>query len=166
MTEIDQLQKKNNRMFILVCLNFTMLVVLFCGLGYVTWRSVVLIENLETKLSNAEAAVAGFQDRIQGMDVDVVMEKVMASATEKLKDSIKNTIQQADFTDSLGDLSEKVEATREKLERTGEAIQEINTKLRNLNGEQIAQAVSYNMLKGLGDGFNQAAESRKAAFEN
>ncbi len=153
-------------MFVLVCLNFTMLFMMFCVVGYVAWRSAVLITSLEEKLSKAEQAVAGLQDRIQDTNVDALMDKAMASATEKMQESIKTTIRQSDFTGSLGELSEKVEATREKLERTGEAMREINIKLHNLDGEQLAQAVSYNMLKGLGEGFNQAAESRKPAFKD
>lgn len=47
------------------------------------------------------------------------------------------------------------------IEETGQAIQGINETVKGLENEEIAKLVSYHILKGLGDGFQEAAETRK-----
>jgi Mg2+ and Co2+ transporter CorA len=166
MTEIDHLRQKSDRTFILVCANFVMLFVLFCGLGYVVWRSAVLVGEVRNDLRKAEKAMAEMRNRIQGMDVDVMLERLTASAAEAMKGSVTTAIQQSDFSESLRDLSHRVENAQDRLERTGESIREIHDTLQKIDTEQLAQLISYHMLKGVGEGFNQAAESRKPDIGN
>lgn len=161
MTEIDQLRQKSDRMFILVCANFIMLFILFCGLGYVAWQSATLVAAVEANLQQAERAVAEMRNRIEGMDVEVIIERLTASTAEGMRGSVTTAIQQSDFAASLRDLSDRVENAQNRLERTGESIREIHDRLQNINTEQMAQLVSYHLLKGVGEGFSQAAEMRK-----
>ena len=161
MTEIDQLQQQNHRTFVLVVINFVMFLVLFFGLGYVAWRSSTLISKLETDLEKVERAVVQFQNRIQDMDFDALMSKVIGSTKENIANSMKTALKESEFSTSVGKLAQKVENAQDKLERIGEAVGEANDKLRKIDTEQLAQAVSYHMLKGLGDGFTNAAEARK-----
>lgn len=57
-------------------------------------------------------------------------------------------------------VTEKLVATQDMITETGEAIQGIHETFKGLNTEEMAQLVSYHILKGLGDGFQEAAESR------
>ena len=166
MAEIEQLQQQNHRTFLLVCLNFFMFLILFVGLGYVAWQSSTLISKLEKDLERVEQAVGQFQSRIQQIDVDTMMPKMMESAKENIEDSIKSAINQSDFFGSLGSLTAKVDAAQDRLKQIGEVVREANEKLQKIETEQLAQAVSYNILKGLGDGFTKAAESKKPSLEN
>jgi DNA repair exonuclease SbcCD ATPase subunit len=161
MTEITQLQQKNDRMFILISLNFTMLFILFCGLGYILWQSNRLINDLKSNLQTAEQSIAEIKDRVQQIDVDTAMDRIMTSAAGKIESSIKDALQQSELISPLQTLSEKVDNTQERLSRVSESLSEINSSLQKIDTEQLARMVSYNMLKGLGDGFSQAAESRK-----
>ena len=165
MAEIEQLQQQNHRTFILVGLNFIMFLILFSGLGYVSWQSSMLISKLETDLEKIERAVVQFQEKIQHMDLDALMGKVMESAKDNMGDSIRTALTQSDFGGSLSNLAEKVEDAQNKLERVSEAVQEANDKLQKIDTEQLAQLVSYSILKGLGDGFTNAAESNKPMFK-
>ncbi len=165
MAEIEQLQQQNHRTFVLVCVNFIMFLILFSGLAYVSWKSSMLISKLETDLEKVERAAVQFQDKIQHMDLDALMGKVMESAKENMGDSIRTALNQSDFGGSLNNLAEKVENTQDKLERISEAVQEANNKLQKIDTEQLAQLVSYNILKGVGDGFTKAAETNKPTFK-
>ena len=166
MAEIEQLQQQSHRTFLLVCLNFVMFLILFLGLGYVAWQSSTLISKLEMDLGKVEQAVGQFQSRIQQIDVDTMMIKVMDSTKENIEDSIKSAINQSNFSGSLGSLTEKVDTTQDRLEQIVEAVREVSGKLQKIETEQLAQAVSYNILKGLGDGFTKAAESNQPSLEN
>lgn len=163
MTENEYLRQQNQRTLILVSINFVMFLILFSGLGYVAWKSSTLITKLETDLAKAEQAVVRFQGKLEHLDIDTLMAKVMQGAKENLGESVKTALNQSDFGGSLSNLSEKVENAQGKLERISTAVQEANDNLRNIDTEQLAQLVSYNMLKGLGEGFTNAAESRKPA---
>jgi hypothetical protein len=161
MTDIDQLSKQGDRTFILVCANFIMLFVLFCGLGYVIWRSAILIGEVQYELQKAERGVADMRNRIQDLDVDVMMQRLLGNATEAIPGSVATAIQQSDFAASVRNLSARVENTHDRLERTGASIRAIRDELPKIDTEELARLVSYQMLKGLGEGLNRAAETRK-----
>ena len=166
MTEIEQLQKQNHRTFILVGLNFIMFLILFFGLGYVAWQSSALISKLEGDLNKVEQAVGQFQARIQQVDFDTVVNKVLANARDDMGDSVRAALTQSEFGNALTNLAERVDQAHDRLEHIGDAMKEVNRKLQEIETEQLAQLVSYNILKGLGDGFTQAAESKKPLLEN
>lgn len=159
--EIEQLKQKNDRMFVLVCLNFAMLAVIFFGSGYVLWQSATIINKLKEDLDTAELAMVEIRERLQQLDVDAAMDRVMSDATEKIKVSVSTALQESDLGSPLMELSQRVQGGQEKLEQTTAAIAEINERLKNIETEELAQLVSYNMLKGLGEGFTEAAEARK-----
>ena len=62
-------------------------------------------------------------------------------------------------------LTLKIQSVEEKLQQTSTAIREINAELKRVGGDHFAQQVSYNLLKGLGDGLIQAAESGKPEID-
>jgi len=161
MSDLDQIQKKQNQTFILVCVNFVLFMILFAGLGYVSWQSATLVNRLKGDLDKAEQAIAEIQNRFQDIDTDVIVDRLVATVSEHLSESIKNVVQGSELTVPLREASEKLAATQEVIEETGEAIQAIQETVKGVDNEEIAKLVSYHILKGLGDGFQEAAESRK-----
>lgn len=161
MSDFSQLQKKQNQTFILVCINFVLFMLLFTGLGYVSWQSATLVNRLKGDLDRAEQAITELQSRFQNMDTDVIVERLVTAATEQLGESIRNVVQDADLAGPVVQASEKLSATHDMIVETGEAIQGIHETVKGLDTEEMAQMVSYHILKGLGDGFQEAAASRK-----
>ncbi len=163
MKEIAHFQKKQNQTFVLICINFALFMILFGGIGYVSWQSATLVNRLQGDLDRAEQAITQMQNRIQNIDTDVLVERLVTTASEQLEKSIKKVVQNSDLTAPITRVSERITATHEMIEQTGEAIQGIQETVKELDNEQIAEMVSYNILKGLGDGFQKAAETRKPA---
>ncbi len=161
MSYFEQLHTKQKHTFILVCINFALFMILFAGLGYVFWQSATLVNRLKADLDKAEQAIADLQSRFQTMDTDVIVERLVTTATERLGDSITQVIEDSDFAGQVMQVSEKLDATHDMITKTGEAIQGIDATVKELDTEEMAQLVSYHILKGLGDGFQEAAESRK-----
>lgn len=161
MSELNQLQSKQNQTFILVCINFVLFMILFTGLGYVTWQSATLLNRLKGDLDRAEQAIVEMQNRFQNMNTDVIVDRLVTSATESLGEAIRDVVKDSDLTTPVMQASEKLAATHELIEDTGTAIQEIHETIKGVDNEEIARLVSYHILKGLGDGFQEAAESRK-----
>lgn len=161
MSDFEQLQKKQNQTFILVCINFALFMILFAGLSYVSWQSAMLVNRLKGDLDKAEQTITDLQSRFQNMDTDRIVERLVTTATEQLGESIRKVVQDSDLTGSVMQVSEKLGATHDMIAETGEAIQGIHETVKGLETEEMAQLVSYQILKGLGNGFQEAAESRK-----
>jgi len=163
MNELSQFKKKQNQIFILVGINFLLFMVLFAGLGYVTWQSAVLVNRLKANLDQAEQAIAGMQERFRNMDMDALVDNLVATASERIDHSIRNVIEKADFSEALARASEKMEATQAVLAKTGKALEGMHETVQGIDNDEIARRVSYHILKGLGNGFQQAAETRRPA---
>jgi hypothetical protein len=161
MKDLGQLQKRQDQIFILVCINCVLFMVLFTGLGYVIWQSATLANKLKGDLDRAEQRVVELQQRFRNMEMDVLLEKLVSKASERLEKSIKTVVQDSEFTAPLNRISQKMTATHDLVVQTGDAIHEIHETVKRLDNEEIAELVSYHILKGLGDGFQQAAETRK-----
>lgn len=156
MADIDHIASKSNKTFILVCINFAMLSILFCGLGFVIWQSAQLVLDLKHDLENTKQTVAEIKERVHDLDAEVVIEKVIDSAVKSIQEEVSFAISDSEAMAALADVPERVEAT-------AEAIRLINERIQELDADSIAQRVSYHMLRGMGDGFSEAAESRKPA---
>ena len=161
MKDIGQLQKKQDQIFILVCINCVLFMVLFTGLGYVIWQSAALVNRLKGDLERAEQRIVELQERFRNMEMDVLIEEFVSKASERLEKSIKTVVQDSEFTASLNRISQKMTATHDMIVQTEDAIHGIHESVKRLNNEEIAQLVTYHILKGLGDGFQKAAETRK-----
>jgi len=161
MDDYSRLQKKQNQMFIIVLINFFLFMILFTGLGYVTWQSYALVTRLKSDLVKTEQTVAGLQDRLKNLDTDVLVDRLVGKTTEKLSQSIEKVLADSSVISPLKNVSEKLDTTQKSIVETGAAIQDISAAVQGLDNEEIARRVSYNILKGLGDGFSEAAESRK-----
>ena len=161
MSDLVQLQKRQNQTLLLVCINFVLFVVLFSALGYVAWQSATLVNRLQEDLGKAEQTIAQLQGRFQNMDLEDVVDRLVNSATAQLGTSIAAVVQQSDLSAPMTRVSDKITAAQEIIEQTSEVVAGIQQTVAGLDNEAIAQQVSYHILKGLGDGFQQAAESRK-----
>jgi len=161
MSDFEQLQKKQNKTFILVFINFSLFMILFAGLGYVTWQSATLVNRLKGDLDRAEQTIAQLQSRFQQMDTDVIVDRLVAAASERIGESIREVVQGPHVTGAIVQASEKMAATHDMIEQNVQAIQGIHESVQGLGNEEIAELVSYQILKGLGDGFQEAAETRE-----
>ena len=161
MNEIERLQKKQGQIFILVCINFTFFMILFIGLGYVTWQSAVLVSRLKADLDRAEETINSLKDRVAAVDTKAVVDRLVTSASEQLRETIRNTVEETDLVTPIHQAAERMASTRHVVEKTGEAIQSIALTMEGVDNEEIARLVSYHMLKGLGDGLQEAAETRR-----
>lgn len=158
MSEMMQLQKKQNRIYILVWLNFLLFMILFAGLGFVTWKSATLVSRLNTDLGKAEQTIGELQSRFQNIDTDVIVERLVATASEQLSASLRTTLQNTDFIQPVAEISEKIAMTQEMIGKSGDAMQLIQAKMSHLDNDEIAKRVSYHVIKGLGDGLQRAAD--------
>lgn len=154
MTDTDQVARKTDRTFILVCANFTMLAILFLGIGYVVFQAATLVTGLKQDLARAEQQVVKLQERIEGMNTEAALQNIMTAAVKAVREELSASTPGSEAIARLAEVPEKVDAT-------AQAIQDIGEKVQDLDADQIAQRVAYHMLKGMGQGFDQAAESRK-----
>jgi predicted PurR-regulated permease PerM len=160
MSELVQLQKKQNRIYILVCINFLLFIILFAGLGVVTWQSATLVSRLNKNLGKAEQTIVELQSRFEKLDTDMIVKRLVSNASEQLGESIRTTLKNTDFTQPIAEISNKIVLTQEMIGKSGEAMQKIQEKMNHLDNDEIAQRVSYHVIKGLGDGFQKAADDR------
>lgn len=150
MDDFSASSKKQNKIFILVCLNFVLFMILFTGLGYVTWQSAALVNRLKSDLDKAEQTIAEIKNHLQHVDTNKIVDQLVASVSNQLTESIRNVVQSSELTKPIVQASEKLATTQEMLQKTAET----------LDNQEIANRVSYQILKGLGEGFQNAAESR------
>ena len=80
MTDATSYSRQSRWFFILVCANFTLLAVLFVGLGILLLQSIGLVRSLRSDLPRAEEAAA--VDRIVGSAVKSIREKVRQAVPE------------------------------------------------------------------------------------
>lgn len=165
MSDILTIQKKQNRIFLIVCLNFVLFMVLFAGLGYVTWQSAALVKQLKGNLDQAEDTIVQMKDRLQQLDTDVVVERLVATASDQIRESITQVVQNTDIVAPITQMSEKLSATQATFEKTNQAIVGIHETVKGFDNQEISQLVSYYILKDLGDGLHKAAERNKPVSE-
>ena len=168
MGDAERMEKRQKQVLILTCLNFVMFMVLFGGLGYVVYQSASLVNKLQNDLETAEQKIAALHDKFDDLDAEVVVQRIVAVATEQVTVSVREAIGEAALPEPLKNASERMENASENIQETreavvsaGEAIQDIGEVVKELDNDEIAQRVSYHILKGLGDGFQEAASVRK-----
>lgn len=165
MTDVDRSQQRSRWTLALVSLNFAMFLVLFIGLGFFVWRSLALISRLETNLLEVERQVAQVQKRVRALDIDSVMGDLIENAKQSMGKSIQATLEQANFNSSVQQMAQRIDNTQARIEQVSESVRSMNARLQKIDAEHLAQRVSYSILKNLGDGFTNAAESRQQAEE-
>jgi hypothetical protein len=161
MADSEQGQRRDQWTLALVSLNFLMFLILFSGLGFLVWRSLGLISQLERNLGKVEQTMVQVQHRIDTLDVDAAMNRLMANATQRVGQSIQTSLDQANFGGSLAGMTQRMENVQARIDQIGEAVRAANARLREIDPDTLAQQVSYNILKNLGDGLRAAAESRR-----
>lgn len=161
MSDFELLQKKQNQILILVCINFCFFMILFAGLGYIAWQSATLVSRVKGDLDRAEKEIAQLQTRFQEMDTDLIVDRLVTSASKQIGESVEKVVQDSSITAPIVEASAKLTATHDAIEQTGHAIQEINETFKGLDNEEIAKLVSYHILNSLGEGFQKAAEAQK-----
>jgi hypothetical protein len=166
MSDFETLEKKQQKILVLVGLNFVLFMILFAGLGYVTWKSAVLVNRLEDNLNQAEETIAQLQTRFQQMDTDVIVERLVKNASDQISESVRQVVRNTDIALPITEMSEKLIATQEKFEKTSAALAGIHETVSQLDNEEISKYVSYYILKELGQGLQNAAEKNKPEATN
>jgi cell division protein FtsL len=156
-SEIEAIQQRSKKTFILTCANFAMLAVLFLGLGFVIFQAATLVGGLKQDLAQAEQQLVELKERVQQeLDAEMIVQKAVAAGLEAIQEELAASM-------PSGEALEKLGAAADKMENTAEAVEAISEQLQGLDADEIGKAVSYHILKGLGQGLDEAAESRKPA---
>ncbi|BHH82209.1 hypothetical protein [Desulforhopalus sp. 52FAK] len=158
MSEILLLQKKQDRTFLLVCINFLLFMVLFAGFGIVVWKSATLVSRLSSDLTRAEETIGQLHQRFQAMDTTQLVDRIAQNASQQLGESIQSSLSGVDLSTPITNLSDKVVVTQEMLEKSGETLQAINTNVAQLDNDVIARKVADYVLQGLRQGVNSSAQ--------
>ncbi len=157
MADIEIIQRKSEKTFILACANFAMLAILFLGLGFVIFQAATLVTGLKQDLAHAEQQLVELKERVQEeMNAEALLQKAVVAGVEAVQEELAASLPD-------GEALEKLAVAAEKMENTAEAVEAIGKQVQDLDADVIAQAVSYHILKGLGQGLDEAAESRKPA---
>jgi hypothetical protein len=153
-TETPSSDRQSRWLFILVSANFVMLSVLFIGLGVLLYQSVSLVGSLKSDLQRAEQAVAQLRERVERIEPEAAVERVVETAVGSIRDEVRQAVSESEPLAALS-------AMPEKIERASTAAEDIVRTLGELEADAIAQRVSYELLKGLSEGLDAAAEKRK-----
>ena len=95
------------------------------------------------------------------MEMDGLLKKSVSKASERLEKSIKTAVQDSEVTVPLNRISQQMTATHDMIMQTRDTIHEIHEAVKRVDNKEIAQLVSYHILKDLGDGFQKATETGK-----
>ena len=154
MTDTTIPGRQSRWLFILVCANFTMLAILFIGLGTLLFQSVSLVNSLKSDLHRAEASVAQLRERVERIEPEAAVGRLVDSAVGSIREEVRQAVSESEPLAALSSVPESIE-------RASAAADEMATKLRDLDADAIAQRVSYQVLKGFGEALDAAAEKRK-----
>ena len=154
MADTPPSNRQSRWLFILVCANFTMLAVLFMGLGILLFQSISLVGSLRSDLQRAEESVALLRERVERIEPEAGVERIVGAAVGSIREEVRQAVAESEPLAALS-------AVPESIERASAAADDIAETLKDLNADAIAQRVSYELLRGLGEGLNAAAEQRK-----
>jgi uncharacterized membrane protein len=146
--------RKSRWLFILVCANFTMLVVLFIGLGILLFQSISLVDSLKSDLQRAEESVAQLRKQVEQIEPEAAVGRLVETAVGSIREEVRQVVSEFVPLSALSTMPESIE-------RASVAADDIAETLSGLDANAIAQRVSYEVLKGLGEGLDAAAEKRK-----
>lgn len=146
--------RQSRWLFTLVCANFTMLAVLFIGLGILLFQSISLVSSLKSDLQRAEEAVAQLRQQVEQIEPQAAVGRLVETAVESIREEVRQAVSESEPLSALTTMPENIE-------RASAAADDIAETLKGLDADAIAQRVSYEVLKGLGEGLDAAAEKRK-----
>lgn len=149
MADITQLYKKQNRILLLVTVNFLLFLILFSGLGFVVWKSALLVTRLGDDLTKTQETVQVLQTRMQELDTSELVAQVAETASEQLTESLHTSLSEMDVTTPVTKLSDGVKATRTLIEKSDGRLETIQQQIGQLDNELIAQKVAEYVLQGL-----------------
>jgi len=154
MAETTTSSARSRWLFILVCANFTMLAVLFIGLGVLLFQSISLVGSLKADLQRAEESVAQLRERVERIEPEAAVGRIVDTAVGSIREEVRQAVSESEPLAALSTVPDSIE-------RASAAADDIARTLKDLNADAIAQRVSYELLKGLGEGLDAAAEKRK-----
>ena len=160
-SDIALLNKRQRQTFQLTLINFALFLVLFSALIYVSWQSSMLVKRLQASIDSAEQAVASIQSRIGNIDEGELFDRAVARIGENLRQSVTASIADSPGLSRVQEISTRVEELGTTVTETAEAVKAVSERIADMDSEAIANQVSYSLLKGMGEGFSNAAETRR-----
>ena len=154
MAATETSSSRNRWTFILVCANFTMLAVLFIGIGILLFQSISLVSSLKSDLRKAEQSVAQLRERVEQIDAASAVERIVENAVGSIREEVARAVNESEPLAKLSTVPENIETM-------ANAAEDVAAKVRDIDADAIAQRVSYELLKGLSEGLGEAAEQRK-----
>ena len=161
MMEIEELRKKQKTILAIVCINFALFMVLFAGMGYVTYQSVALVKTLRVNLDKAETTVAQLQDRFQQLDTDAIVERLVVSASQQVSTSLQDVVQNTDLATPITQMSEDLRVTREKLDKTHQALTEIHETVKGLEKQELIRQAANRVIQERSDDLHNAPDKNQ-----
>ena len=118
-------------------------------MGFVVWKSAVLVTRLSDDLTKAQENVQILQTRLQELDTRELVTQVAQTASEQAAESIRGSLAEMDVTTPVTKLSDGMESTRTLLETSDRRLEAIQKNIGELDNEIIAKKVAEYVLQGL-----------------
>lgn len=92
MTDATSYSRQSRWFFILVCANFTLLAVLFVGLGILLLQSIGLVGSLRSDLPRAEEAVAQLRERFDHIEPEAAVDRIVGSTVKSIREGVRQAV--------------------------------------------------------------------------
>jgi len=113
-----------------------------------------LVNSLRSDLQRAEASVAQLCERVEHIEPDAAVGRIVKSAVGSIREEVRQVVSESEPLAALSSVPESIG-------RASAAADDMAARLKDLDADAIAQRVSYQVLKGLSEALDAAAEKRK-----
>jgi hypothetical protein len=96
MADTTPSNRQSSWLFILVCANFTMLAVLFIGLGILLFQSISLVGSLRSDLQRAEESVALLRERVERIEPEAGVERIVGAAVGSIREEVRQAVSESE----------------------------------------------------------------------
>ena len=108
MADTTSSSRRSRWLFILVCANFTMLAVLFVGIGILLFQSISLVGSLQSDLERAEATMAQLRERVERIEPEAAVDRIVGAAVESIREEVRLAVTESEPLAALSELPENV----------------------------------------------------------
>jgi len=109
MADTTPSRRQSNRLFILVCANFTMLAVLFIGLGILLFQSINLVGSLNSDPHRAAEFMAHLHERVERIESEAPVERIVGAAVGSIREEVRQAVTESEPLAALSKVPESIE---------------------------------------------------------
>ena len=109
MADATPSSRQSRWLFILVCANFTMLAVLFIGLGILLFQSISLVGSLKSDLQRAEQSVAQLRERVERIEPEAAVGRIVDTAVGSIREEVRQAVSESEPLAALSTVPESIE---------------------------------------------------------